>query len=119
MILFGIAGLAVFAAICYCVIWPVVEYFVDRKGLRKYPKLHPLSGISYIPFLLESQRGFRSQTLLALHSKGHPVIRVGPDSLSFSSIRAIKVSVPSPRQPSKTAIDRHCLGDIRPRYPDH
>ncbi|KAH1281198.1 hypothetical protein KXX13_007722 [Aspergillus fumigatus] len=52
--------------------------------------MHPLSGISDIPFMLESMRGFRSATLLQLHyGQGHPVIRLGPNALSFAGGQAI------------------------------
>lgn len=47
------------------------------------------SGISYLPFILEAHRGFRSRRLAELHQT-HPVIRTGPNSLSYSDVRAIK-----------------------------
>ncbi|KAH1898216.1 hypothetical protein KXV57_009713 [Aspergillus fumigatus] len=72
------------------VIWAIFVYLQDPKGLRKYPLMHPLSGISDIPFMLESMRGFRSATLLQLHyGQGHPVIRLGPNALSFAGGQAI------------------------------
>ncbi|KAF4287969.1 hypothetical protein KXW19_002344 [Aspergillus fumigatus] len=72
------------------VIWAIFVYLRDPKGLRKYPLMHPLSGISDIPFMLESMRGFRSATLLQLHyGQGHPVIRLGPNALSFAGGQAI------------------------------
>ncbi|GIC94412.1 cytochrome P450 [Aspergillus udagawae] len=72
------------------VIWAIFVYLRDPKGLRKYPLLHPLSGISDIPFMLESMRGFRSATLLQLHyGQGHPIIRLGPNALSFAGGQAI------------------------------
>lgn len=72
------------------VIWAIFVYLRNPKGLRKYPLMHPLSGISDIPFMLESMRGFRSATLLQLHyGQGHPVIRLGPNALSFAGGQAI------------------------------
>ncbi|KAH1374277.1 hypothetical protein KXV41_003029 [Aspergillus fumigatus] len=72
------------------VIWAIFVYLRDPKGQRKYPLMHPLSGISDIPFMLESMRGFRSATLLQLHyGQGHPVIRLGPNALSFAGGQAI------------------------------
>ncbi|KAJ6084095.1 hypothetical protein N7486_010895 [Penicillium sp. IBT 16267x] len=69
--------------------YPYVEYLRDPKGLRKYPNLHPLSGVSAIPFMIMASRGFRSKELAELHKK-HPVIRTGPNMLSYGDVRAIK-----------------------------
>ena len=80
-----------FSLISYFVIWPVVEYFRDPKGLRKYPNLNFLSGITDLAFVYESHKGFRSHALLEAHQKS-PVIRIGPNSLSYSDLAAIKVS---------------------------
>ncbi|KAJ9622835.1 hypothetical protein H2204_011444 [Knufia peltigerae] len=77
------------AAFGYLVLVPLINYFRDPKGLRKYPTLSILSGISDLPFIYEAHKGFRSQTLLNAHKK-HPVIRIGPNSLSFSKKEAIK-----------------------------
>jgi hypothetical protein len=80
-----------FSLMSYFVIWPVVEYFRDPKGLRKYPNLNFLSGITDLAFIYESHKGFRSHALLEAHQKS-PVIRIGPNSLSYSDLAAIKVS---------------------------
>jgi hypothetical protein len=80
------------ALISYSIIYPVVEYFRDRKGLRKYPNLNPFSGFTDLSFIWEAQRGFRSQRLLEAHQKS-PVVRIGPNSLSYGDPRAIKVRV--------------------------
>ena len=68
----------------------VYDYFRDIKGLRRYPNMSFLSGISNIPFMLLSQKGFRSRRLYELHSRGIPVIRVGPNSLSYGDNQVIK-----------------------------
>ncbi|KIX04787.1 uncharacterized protein Z518_05658 [Rhinocladiella mackenziei CBS 650.93] len=73
----------------YFVLVPILEYFRDPKRLRKYPKLSFWSGISDLPFIFEAHKGFRSNTLLQAH-KRTPVVRIGPNSLSFSSPAAIK-----------------------------
>ncbi|KAL3464895.1 hypothetical protein BJX64DRAFT_286083 [Aspergillus heterothallicus] len=70
-------------------LYPVGMYFMDPKGLRKYPNMSLLSGMTNIPFMLEAGRGFRSKRLAELH-KTHPVIRIGPNSLSYGKARAIK-----------------------------
>ncbi|KAJ5688655.1 cytochrome p450 [Penicillium macrosclerotiorum] len=90
--MFGIlVALSAFACLVVrLVAWPGLVFLYDAKGLRKYPKLHWLSGVTNIPFMVESRRGFRSQRLLQLHHhQGHPVIRIGPNSLSYGGVDAI------------------------------
>ena len=74
--------------ICFLVI-PTSNYFRDPKGLRKYPNLHPLSGITDFVFLYHAHKGFRSKALFDAH-KESPVVRIGPNSLSYGDVRAIK-----------------------------
>ena len=79
-------------ALCiYSVVWPVIVYFKDPKKLRQYPNLNTIAGITDLGFIWESHQGFRSKTLLELHKK-HPVVRIGPNSLSYGGVKAIKVS---------------------------
>ncbi|EOD45773.1 Benzoate 4-monooxygenase cytochrome p450 protein [Neofusicoccum parvum] len=73
----------------YFVVYPVFEYFRDPKGLRKYPNLSPLAGMTNIPFMMLAHTGARSTHMVELHKK-HPVIRIGPNSLSYGDVRAIK-----------------------------
>ncbi|KAK8227138.1 putative cytochrome P450 monooxygenase [Phyllosticta capitalensis] len=73
----------------YFVIYPIFEYFRDPKGLRKFPNMTPLAAISNIPFMLLAYSGARSSHLVQLHKK-HPVIRTGPNTLSYGDVRAIK-----------------------------
>ncbi|KAJ5109379.1 hypothetical protein N7456_006054 [Penicillium angulare] len=73
----------------YCFVLPIIQYFRDPKGLRRYPNFYFLSGISDLPYLYEAHRGFRSRNLFEAHKK-HPVIRIGPNSLSYSDVNALK-----------------------------
>ena len=73
----------------YFVVYPLIQYFKDPKGLRRYPNMSPLSGISSIPFMIVAHGGQRSTVLTELHKK-HPVIRTGPNTLSYGDVRAIK-----------------------------
>ncbi|KAH8690309.1 cytochrome P450 [Talaromyces proteolyticus] len=75
--------------ISYFIIYPVVEYFRDPKGLRKYPNLNGLSGMTNLSFIWEAYKGFRSNRLLEAHQK-YPVVRIGPNSLSYGDPKAIK-----------------------------
>jgi cytochrome P450 len=51
--------------------------------------MHPLSGISSIPFVVLAHGGARSIYMAKLHQK-HPVVRVGPNALSYGDVQAIK-----------------------------
>lgn len=82
--------LVVLFSLSYFVVWPVIEYSRDLKGLRKYPNLNFLSGFTDLGFVYEAHKGFRSNALLEAHRKS-PVVRIGPNSLSYSDISAIKV----------------------------
>ncbi|KAL4878205.1 cytochrome P450 [Aspergillus karnatakaensis] len=67
----------------YLLVKPVVDYFLDRKGLRKYPAYSPLCALTNLGWCVEAWRGgIRSKKLSELH-KFHPVIRIGPNSLSY------------------------------------
>ncbi|KAH8423673.1 cytochrome P450 [Aspergillus melleus] len=83
-----LAAVSLFLVLYYYVL-PVINYIRDPKGLRKYPNLSFWSGISDLPLIYESHKGFRSRSLLEAH-KNHPVIRIGPNSLSYSDPAAIK-----------------------------
>lgn len=88
---FGLACLLISLAIpaVRFILLPIVQYFRDPKGLRRYPNLHFLSGVSDLPFCYEAYKGFRSKTLLELHQT-HPVIRIRPNSLSYGDAKVIK-----------------------------
>jgi hypothetical protein len=86
-ILTGVVLLSLFA---YLIVYPIVYYFLDPKSLRKYPNLNLISGITDLGFVWEANKPFRSNALLEAHKKSS-VIRIGPNSLSYSSIAAIKV----------------------------
>lgn len=77
------------ALLSYYAIIPVFKYFRDAKGFRKYPNLFTLSGISDLPMVVEAHRGFPSETILQAHLKS-PVVRIGPNTLSFSDGQAVK-----------------------------
>ena len=77
------------ALVFYCVLFPVFTYFYDSKGLRKYPSYDIFSGFTDLSYCYLSSCGFRSRDLYEAHKKA-PVLRIGPNSLSFGDIRAIK-----------------------------
>jgi hypothetical protein len=83
-------GAAALYLLLRCIVYPFILYLFDAKGFRKYPNLSPFSGFSNIPYMVLSTSGRRSEKLAELHQK-HPVIRIGPNSLSFGDCKAIKV----------------------------
>ncbi|KAF2154549.1 cytochrome P450 monooxygenase [Myriangium duriaei CBS 260.36] len=83
------ALLAVFFVACYFLIFPFIQYLRDPKGLRRFHNLNPFAGISNLPFIILAHTGARTSRLVELH-KTHPVIRLGPNALSFGDVKAIK-----------------------------
>merc|ERR1711939_804489 len=83
------AYLFALATIIFFFLYPAVHYFKDPKRLRRFPNLSLLSGISSLPFIVVAHGGFRSKYLAKVHKK-HPVIRTGPNALSYGDPRAIK-----------------------------
>ncbi|KAL1853362.1 hypothetical protein Plec18170_005359 [Paecilomyces lecythidis] len=73
----------------YFIIFPIIYYIYDPKGLRKYPNYSLFSGITDLCYCYLSSCGFRSKDLHEAH-KTSPVLRIGPNSLSFGRIDAIK-----------------------------
>ncbi|KAE8153520.1 cytochrome P450 [Aspergillus avenaceus] len=73
----------------YFLILPLLTYIYDAKNLRKYPNFAPLSGITDLPYCALSAQGFRSKDLHSAH-KHAPILRIGPNSLSFGRTAAIK-----------------------------
>lgn len=87
-------ALAALLAVLLFLSWSFVklffDYFRDVKGLRKYPNYNLLCGISNIGWCIETWRGgIRSKSLREMH-KVHPVIRIGPNSLSYGDVRALQ-----------------------------
>lgn len=85
----GLLILLCAALVAYFFLLPILAYFHDSKGLRRYPNLTFTSGFSDLSFIIEAHRGFRSKTLLEAH-RSQPIVRIGPNSLSYSDPRAIK-----------------------------
>ncbi|KAH8812392.1 cytochrome P450 [Xylogone sp. PMI_703] len=89
MIGYILTGVAVLSLFSYFITYPVIYYFWDPKGLRKYPNLNWLSGITDLAFVWEANKPFRSDALREAHKKS-AVVRIGPNSLSYGDIAAIK-----------------------------
>ncbi|TKA26013.1 hypothetical protein B0A50_05525 [Salinomyces thailandicus] len=87
-LVFGAA--ATLLALTWFVGYHVYDYFKDPKGLRRFPGMDIFAPFTSISMILVAYRGFRSNRLLELHSQGQPVIRTGPNVLSYGDPRAIK-----------------------------
>lgn len=83
--------IGIVSLLAYFVVLPVIAYFRDAKEFRKYPNLNAISGFSDLGFMWEAAQGFRSKTLYELH-KTSPIVRIGPNSLSYGDPSAIKVN---------------------------
>ncbi|OJI82504.1 hypothetical protein ASPTUDRAFT_43752 [Aspergillus tubingensis CBS 134.48] len=81
------AGAAV-AAATYAFVLPLFWYLNDPKGLRKHPGFSPLSGLTDLRHVYLSACGYRSRDLYKAHRRA-PILRTGPNALSFGSIKAI------------------------------
>lgn len=68
---------------------PLARYVWDPKNLRRFHNQNLLSGITNFGYIIERCRGFRSKNLHRVHRQ-HPVVRVGPNSVSFSTPDAIR-----------------------------
>jgi hypothetical protein len=74
----------------YLIVIPVITYLRDVKGLRRFPAFRTGAGLTNLVFVHEALRGFRSKRLLEEHRKKGPVLRTGPNSLSYGSLQAVK-----------------------------
>lgn len=87
-----IASAAVLAwLVLYLAVWSVVIFFYDPKGLRRYPCYSFLSGVTDLRHCYLASQGSRSKDLYEEHvRRAEPILRIGPNSLSFCDTRAIK-----------------------------
>jgi cytochrome P450 len=87
-----LAGLVLFLLLRF-VLKPLVDYFRDAKSLRRFPNASAISGITNLWFVFEAYRGRRYLPLQEKHQNGpcsRPILRIGPNHLSFTSPEAIK-----------------------------
>lgn len=88
-----VPAVAALSLVSYFVIIPLVNYFRDPKGFRKYPNMNAIAGFTDLGFMWEAAQGFRSKKPYELHKKS-AVVRIGPNSLSYGDLAAIKVLIP-------------------------
>lgn len=89
-----LALVAVFACLsigaAFLVFKSLFFYLRDAKGLRAFPGMTPLSPFTNLPYMFYANQGRRFLALHKAHEKYGPVVRVGPNSVSFSDIAAVK-----------------------------
>ncbi|GAP91299.1 putative cytochrome P450 oxidoreductase [Rosellinia necatrix] len=86
-----VVAIAVCVAVAYFVIFPVIQHLTDAKGLKKYPNYSWLSPFTDLNYCYLSAQGFRSRDLYLAHKRTRqPILRIGPNSLSFCDSRAVK-----------------------------
>lgn len=82
---------ATLAGLSYIFCITIVRYFCDRKGLRRYPGFSSWSGFTDLRHCYLAACGYRSKDLHEAHTlKRAPILRTGPNALSFGDVRAIK-----------------------------
>lgn len=83
--------IATVASIVYLVLGPLVSYFRDHKGFRRFPNLSKFAGVTNIPYMVATFYGNRYEKVNHAHIvKKQPIVRVGPNHISFGRVEAIK-----------------------------
>ncbi|KAF0643190.1 hypothetical protein FPSE5266_07858 [Fusarium pseudograminearum] len=91
MIIFYFLGAGFAALFVRLFIYPVILYFVDPKGLRKFENFSWLSPLTDLRHCYLSHTGKRSETLAAEHERrGEAILRIGPNALSFNHPQAVR-----------------------------
>ena len=85
-----LAQLVLVTFVLVFLIRPVFNYFRDQKGFRKYPSASPFAPLSSLWMIILHWRGLRTKTVFEAHKKLGPVVRLGPNHLSFTALEAIK-----------------------------
>lgn len=70
-------------------VFPIYRYLGDSKRLRRYPGPF-LAAMTNIWIMFKHYTGTRTDTVHSLHQKHGKIVRIGPNSLSFSSLQAAK-----------------------------
>ncbi|KAK5551098.1 hypothetical protein LTR46_010916 [Exophiala xenobiotica] len=86
VLLSEVAGLL---AAAYFIITPLFEYFYDSKRLRQYPAPF-LAGVTNLWHMQKQFTYQRWRSVDEAHKKLGPIVRLGPNELSFTDPRAIK-----------------------------
>jgi len=82
---------------------PVYDYLRDVKGLRRYPAIHPIAAFTNLWYmyvsLIAGRLLTRGRWVTYVHKRyilvhkahqNNPIVRIGPNSLSFGDARAVQ-----------------------------
>ncbi|OIW31920.1 cytochrome P450 [Coniochaeta ligniaria NRRL 30616] len=84
--LFYIALASIFTA---AVLYPIVAYFKDEKGLRKYPA-PSIAAFTPLWQMYHNWKGLKFLAVDRVHRELGDVVRLGPNHVSFSSPRSFR-----------------------------
>lgn len=70
----------------FLVLQHVYDYFRDPKGLRRFPSMSALAPFTNASYMYYASSGRRYKTLHKAHEKLGPIVRVGPNSVSFNDV---------------------------------
>lgn len=113
-----LGGFFLLSTVSWFIGFHVYDYLKDSKGLRRFPGMDSLAPFTNLSFMLLARAGFRSKHLHSLHGDSKPIIRIGPNSLSFSSPLAVKdiyghsTSCVKDQQYVITAGSHHHVADV-------
>ncbi|KAJ5688856.1 benzoate 4-monooxygenase cytochrome p450 [Penicillium macrosclerotiorum] len=82
-------GLAILLVILV-VLKHIYRYVSDPKGLRRFPGMTFFALFTNIPCMLYSTEGRRFMAIHDAHQRLGPIVRVGPNSVSFNDVAAVK-----------------------------
>jgi cytochrome P450 len=78
------------AGLCWTfLVFPIHRYLRDEKKLRRYPGPF-LAAVTNLWIMFRHYTSTRTDAIHALHQKHAKIVRIGPNSLSFSSLQAAK-----------------------------
>ena len=66
------------------------DYFRDAKGLRRFPGMTSLAPFTNIPYMYHSACGRRYKVVHHAHQRHGPIVRVGPNSVSFNDVVGVR-----------------------------
>jgi cytochrome P450 len=70
----------------FLILTHIYSYLRDPKGLRRFPGMTTLAPFTNIPYMYYASQGRRFKVVHEAHKKYGPIVRVGPNSVSFNHV---------------------------------
>jgi cytochrome P450 len=86
---FGLWEVAVVTLLSATILWPVISYFRDPKGLRRFPA-PAIAGFTNLWMMYQAYRFRRPMATHEAHQKLGKIVRVGPNHVSFIGRQAVR-----------------------------